>query len=561
MPVDYDTSKYDVLFNGSTVSEEVLYGRAVSPGSESYYVYAKLLDASGMLTVKALRYLTKKKIRIIEFSDGAVATFRYKLAPLFTELVLGRDSVGLPFLDKDGCITRDTLSEVEFVQLDYIPVRTMLTCLSNTGVCKHCRGKSPTTKMYSRLGENIGIAAAQAQCEPLSQATLNVQHSGGKRGAGTGLVSGLSYYKKMLHGKAATKNESGLLEAFAKCSGYVVKNPHNSRISQIISKSGEVLDTIYLDDAERLNVPDGAYVFKGDTVRTGLPVLERYCNSDIFWSALKTRYLLMQEYYKIFKALNVSPRNYEILAREQTSICYLNEPRALPAKKDTGDESKNPTGAYILRVSTQSEVVNKYSGVAGFAFESVASMLLSGVTNSGGLALNSVLGNFVTGTTVGSKEAKFIPRKFGVINSKHSKSAVRELSDAVRSYRNPLDPGIKALHSEEAQSLGSVMSAADSLLETLFKVNGEIGDGTTDMLAVGDGTDEIVESISSKEISTVDVISLGETPNVEASDYSDEAHSMVILEGDLDSTEEEEATKEGESHGFELKDINKLTLD
>lgn len=561
LPVDYDTSKYDVKFNGSDVSEEVLYGRKVSEDSENYFVYSGLLDDSNALTVKALRYLTKKKIRKIAFSDGSVATFKYKLAPLFTELVLGRDSIGLPFLDKDGCITEKTLDEVEHVQLDYLPVRTMLTCLSNTGVCKHCRGKSPSTRMYSEIGDNIGISAAQAQCEPLSQATLNVQHSGGKRGAGTGLVSGLDYYKKMLHGKTATKNEAALLEGFAGHSGYVRKNSHNNRISQIVNEDGETLETIYLDDPERLNVPDGAYVFKGDTIRVGLPVLERYCTRDIFWSALKTRYLLMQEYYKIFKALNVSPRNYEILAREQTSICYLDEPRPLPFKKDTGDEARNPTGAYILKVSPQSEVVNKYSGIAGFAFESVASMLLSGVTDSDGLSLNSVLGNFVTGTTVGSKKAKFIPRRFGAVNSKHTKSAVRELSDAVKSYKVPFDSGAKALHSEGSQSIGDVMSMTDSLLATLLKVNGEIGDGTTDMPAIESisvDSSEVEDEISNETVecqeSSVIVEDAGDVTEV----YEGSARIIDDSPVTVSDSEQKENSKHNKS---KVGDINRLTLE
>lgn len=506
LPVDYDTSKYAIWFNGGQAGEELLYGRSVSAESEGYFIYKHLLDEEGALTVKALQYLTKKKIRHIQFDDGSVASFKYSLAPLFVELVLGRDSMGLPFLDQDGCITQETLNEVAEVQLDYIPVRTMLTCLSYTGVCKHCRGKSPSTKKYPSVGENLGIAAAQAQCEPLSQATLNVQHSGGKRGAGTGLVSGLEYYKKMLHGRLVTEKTQAQLEGFASVSGYVRRNPHNNRVNQIVDDEGKVLDTIYLDDPERLNVPDGAYVFKGDTVRSGLPVLERYCTRDIFWSALKTRYLLMQEYYKIFKALNVSPRNYEILAREQTSLCYLDENRSLPPTRDTSDEVNNPTGAYKLKVATQSEVVNKYSGVAGFAFENVAEMILSGVMNSEGLALNSILGNLVTGTTVGSTEAKFIPKKYGKVTSRHNKSAVRELSDALKSYKSPIVGTDKALQSGESQSIGSVTSSTDSLLEALFKVNQELGEGVMEAPAIPEVTMEVPGTPKEEEAPVIEVV-------------------------------------------------------
>lgn len=474
LPVEYDTSKYTLTYNGSVVSEEVLFGRVVDPNSESYFVYKKLLDNSGALTVRALQYLTKKKCRSILFADGSSCSIVYKISDLFSSLVLSRDSIGLPFLDKDGCITQATLDEVEKVQLDYIPVRTMLTCLSDTGVCSHCCGKSQSTKKYHAVGENLGIAAAQAECEPLSQATLNVTHSGGKRGAGVGLVSGLEYYRKMLRGKLVTEKTKDQQESFASVSGYVQCNKHNSRAVRIVDESGTTLDSVYLSEADRLNVPDGAYVFQGDTLQWGLPVLTRYCDLDIFTAALKTRYLLMQQQYKIFKALNVSPRNYEVLVREQTSICFLKEDSGLPPTKDTGVESRDPTGKYSLRVATQPEVVNKYSGIAGFAFEDVASMISAGVMQSSGLSLNSILGNLVTGTPVGSSEAKFIPKRFGKSSNRHKKSAVRSLSDTIKAYKTPASDGATALKQGASQSVGGVVNAANSLLDSLFAINKEL---------------------------------------------------------------------------------------
>lgn len=470
LPVDYDQSKYQLFYNGHKVSEELLYGRTVNPDSESYHYYSRLLEGDGTLTVKALQYLTKKRVRSIQFENGAVVTVRYSLSPLFKELVLGRASMGLPYLDMDGAITEATLNEVELCQLDYIPVRTTLTCLSENGVCKWCRGKSLSTKAYANVGDNLGIAAAQAQCEPLSQATLNVTHSGGKRGAGTGLVSGLKYYMKMLKGSFT----SDKMEEFAQDSGYIRKNPHDDHFFQIVSADGAVLQSCELDDPDRLNVPDGAFVNKGDTIITGLPQLNRYSTRDIFQSALKTRYLLLQEYYRIFKALNVSPRNYEILVREQTSICYLAEQASLPPMRDTSEEIRKGTGKYELRVAKQSEVVNKYSGVAGFAFENVAEMIVSGVLNADGLALNSILGNLVTGTKVGSAEAKFIPKRFGRVSSRYRKSAVRVFEDKAASLMGTGFTGAKELKQGEAQTLADVHNMADNLLSSLLSINKEL---------------------------------------------------------------------------------------
>lgn len=410
LPVDYDLSKFDVLVDGVPAGVEALYGRDVDPESPGYKVYCKLLENGGM-SLKALNYLTKKKIRAVRFRDGRIATFSFKLSGLFKDLVLGRVSAGLPYLESgDNTITAETLDEIQRVQLDYIPVRSSLTCLTVEGVCQVCHGKSLSTKQFASIGDNIGIPAAQAQCEPLSQATLNVTHSGGKRGAGVGLVSGLSYYMKLLKGKVVSEKEIGLLETFSPVDGYASRLSFDKHHYQVTDSYGNIVHAGVLADPERFNVPDGAYVEAGDTLVSGLPQLDRYSGTDVFDAALKTRYLLLREYHKIFDGLHVSPRNYEVLAREQTSICYLDKPSNLPLTKDTAQESAEPTGRYRLHMALQPEVVNKYSGVAGFAFENVASMLASEALQQGGLKLNSTLGNLVTGTQVGSRVAKFIPK-------------------------------------------------------------------------------------------------------------------------------------------------------
>lgn len=515
LPVDYDASKYEIWMNGHVVGDEVLYGRAVSEDSEGYHYYKKLLDADAGITVKALQYLTKKCVRTIILENGGIATIRYKLSKLFRDLVVGRLSAGLPYLDSDSSITNATLQEIELCQLQAIPVRTTLTCLTVDGVCRSCRGKLLSTKQYARVGENLGIAAAQAQCEPLSQATLDVTHSGGKRGTGTGLVSGLSYYKRMLQGKLVSTKTDYQLENFAEESGYVKKNPHDDHFFQIVNEDGTVLQSCELDDPERLNVPDGAFVNKGDTIKTGLPQLNRYSSRDIFQSALNTRYLLLREYYRIFQALNVSPRNYEILAREQTSICYLVEQASLPPMRDTSVEITQGTGKYELRVAKQSEVVNKYSGIAGFAFENVANMVAAGALNSDGLALNSVLGNLVSGTPVGSTRAQFIPQRFGRVNQKYKKSAVKAIEDSLSEVTSMNLGDMVELAQGQEQTVGGISSLADSLLDDLLKIDSALDEGENIQMPSGLQS-ESVGDVAADLMEFKELVSDEESPIVEA---------------------------------------------
>lgn len=467
LPVEYDTMRYSMSLDGQPISNEALYTLTVSEDTPNFHYYRNLLTVDGGLTEKAIAYLSKKRVREILFKDGRKVVVKYEISDLFRNLTLGRIGRGLPYLDDEECITPETLNLVEELQLEYIPVRTSLTCLSSKGICAHCYGKSLSTNKFHNVGDNLGIAASEAMTEPLSQATLNVAHSGGKRSAGTGLVSGLDYYKKMLRGAMVTKHTNSLLEGFAPCSGYVKQNKHNKSFIQIVCDDDSV-HSIELDDDTRLNVPDGAYIDKGDTLIAGLPDLNRYSSTEVFDSAIKTRYLLLREYNKIFSALQVSARNAEIMARAQTSVCYAHGKGANSKTKDTAVESANPTGNYILRVSSQAQVVNTFSGIAGYGFEQVANMILMELFTPEGLPLNSVLGNLITGTPVGSTEAKFISKFGDGKPSPHHRSSVRtHMEELYEAERNTSFNNTLSLMSGQ-QSGGYSISAESDVLSRLL---------------------------------------------------------------------------------------------
>lgn len=414
LPVDYDTSQYTLITNGEVHGDELMFTKPVSSDSPGFIYYERLLE-NGKLTSVALGYLTKKRVRLVHFEDGSETLITYKVSSMFRDLVIGRYSEGLPALRDHHIITTETINIIEHYQLENIPVYTGITCLCNTGLCSRCYGLSLSTKQFLPVHTNLGIAASQAMCEPLSQATLNVGHSGGQRGAGTAKLSGLSFYTSLLKGKIGAERKKSQMEMFAPCDGYVVQNPHSRNFIQVIKDNGEASEPFAIDNADRLNVPNGAYVRAGDTIVVGLPDLNRHAGTYIYGAALKTRLMLIKEYYKIFSSLEVSIRNAEVLARAQTSNCYAMRftQNSQEKVRDTAFESVANTNSYRLQVSTQAETVLRYTGIAAFAFENTGHLLAASMFNPGGLGLNSFLGNLITGTDVGSKTAKFLPRESG----------------------------------------------------------------------------------------------------------------------------------------------------
>ncbi|HMA28138.1 MAG TPA: DNA-directed RNA polymerase subunit beta', partial [Solirubrobacterales bacterium] len=70
-----------------------------------------------------------------------------------------------------------------------VPVRSVLKCEAESGVCRHCYGVMPATGALVEIGDAVGIIAAQSIGEPGTQLTMRTFHTGGV--AGLDITQGL----------------------------------------------------------------------------------------------------------------------------------------------------------------------------------------------------------------------------------------------------------------------------------------------------------------------------------------------------------------------------------
>jgi DNA-directed RNA polymerase subunit beta' len=64
-----------------------------------------------------------------------------------------------------------------------VPVRSVLKCEAQTGVCQACYGRSLASGKLAQIGDAVGIIAAQSIGEPGTQLTMRTFHTGGIAGA------------------------------------------------------------------------------------------------------------------------------------------------------------------------------------------------------------------------------------------------------------------------------------------------------------------------------------------------------------------------------------------
>ena len=186
-----------------------------------------------------------------------------------------------------------------------IVVRSPLTCQAKGGVCAKCAGVREKGKLPD-VGDNIGIAAAQAIAEPVSQSALSSKHAGGVVGAGPtssgfDAINQLVQVPKTFRGGATVVTDDGRVDS-------VEKAPQGGTFVSVAGRRHYVLP-----DFKPL-VEKGDIVEAGDVISEGLPNPSEIVQHKGIGAG---RWHFMHNFRETLKASGIaaSRRNIELLSR------------------------------------------------------------------------------------------------------------------------------------------------------------------------------------------------------------------------------------------------------
>ncbi len=109
----------------------------------------------------------------------------------FSERIAGRflagdvsdPETGEVLLRRNELLTEAALETIKRHKVEKAFVRTPMTCEARFGLCAHCYGEDLARGGIIKIGEAVGIVAAQSIGEPGTQLTLRTFHTGGVAGA------------------------------------------------------------------------------------------------------------------------------------------------------------------------------------------------------------------------------------------------------------------------------------------------------------------------------------------------------------------------------------------
>ena len=158
--------------------------------ADSGYLTRRLVDVSQDVIIREKDCKTKDFVELPLFlPDGLNKSVAARIVgeDVYKPLASGKPGKTL-IAEKGEEITMPRLREIveelgDYAQDFQMPVRSVLKCKAETGVCQACYGTFLATGEMCEIGDAVGIIAAQSIGEPGTQLTMRTFHTGGIAGA------------------------------------------------------------------------------------------------------------------------------------------------------------------------------------------------------------------------------------------------------------------------------------------------------------------------------------------------------------------------------------------
>ena len=306
---------------GMTVSEFFIATHGARKGgadtalktADSGYLTRRLVDVSQDVIVREddchTDHGTIVREIVDENHDNAV------IVPLFDRLIgryamrnVTNPQTGELIVAANTMIDDDKAKRIVECGIKEVEIRSLFGCQTKDGVCVHCYGRNLATGQEVKVGEAVGIMAAQSIGEPGTQLTMRTFHTGGV--AGSDITQGLPRVQELVEarspkGEALISEITGEVESIDELDGrytFVVRNDKEQRSYQ--SNYGA-----------RPSVKKGDRVLNGDILTKGAIAPKKLLEVS---DERKVEEYMIKEIQAVYRAqgIGISDKHIEVILRQ-----------------------------------------------------------------------------------------------------------------------------------------------------------------------------------------------------------------------------------------------------
>lgn len=281
--------------------------------ADSGYLTRRLVDVAQDVIIREDDCGTDRGLVI---SD--IATGKEMVEPLFERLVgrYTRKSVlhpetGEMIVADDTLISEDVARKIIDAGVKEVTIRSVFTCKTPHGVCKHCYGINLATGDAVEVGEAVGTIAAQSIGEPGTQLTMRTFHTGGVASS-SDITQGLPRVQEIFEarnpkGEAIITEVTGTVES-------IVEDPA-TRTREITVKGKTDTRSYTVGMADVLMVEEGEFIHRGAPLIQGSIEPKHLLQVR---DALSVETYLLGEVQKTYRSqgVEIGDKHIEVMVRQ-----------------------------------------------------------------------------------------------------------------------------------------------------------------------------------------------------------------------------------------------------
>ena len=263
---------------GLTVLEYFISGHSARKGlsdtalrtADSGYLTRRMVDVSQDIIIReedcTKDSAEKPGMWVAAFADGA------EIIEALADRVRGRwaledithPETGALMVAGDTLISPDQAEAIDAAGIEEVHIRTVLTCRSRIGLCSKCYGANMASGRIVRIGESVGIIAAQSIGEPGTQLTMRTFQVGGVA-VSDDITKGLPRVEEIF--EARKPKGLAIIAEF----GGLVSMGDNKKKREVIITNQEVGEgkAYLIPFGSRIKVQEGDVVKPGDELTEG----------------------------------------------------------------------------------------------------------------------------------------------------------------------------------------------------------------------------------------------------------------------------------------------------
>ncbi|MGX7107365.1 DNA-directed RNA polymerase subunit beta' [Hutsoniella sourekii] len=291
--------------------------------ADSGYLTRRLVDVAQDVIVREDDCGTDKGLAIRAIMDGnsVIESLEERLTGRYAHKTVFHPETGEVIVASNHMITEDIANEIVEAGIQEVTIRSVFTCNTNHGVCKHCYGRNLATGEEVEVGEAVGTIAAQSIGEPGTQLTMRTFHTGGVAGGGD-ITQGLPRVQEIFEarnpkGQATITEVAGIVES-------IEENP-SDRTRDITVKG--------ITDTRTYNVPFQARmkVAEGDTVERGQALTEGSIDPKELLrvtDVLSVETYLLDEVQHVYRGqgVEIGDKHVEVMVRQMLRKVRVMDP-------------------------------------------------------------------------------------------------------------------------------------------------------------------------------------------------------------------------------------------